>query len=104
MTSSQHNPNDLARTHQPRAGVALKDTRAWPGYLLMALAVLALVICLAAAAMRYWGWTVGAGVVAIVAAAVGSVWVFAERRRVARLAQRSSADSTRTGSAGGSGG
>ena len=101
MTNSQNDPIDLARTHQPRAGVALKDTRAWPGYLLMALAVLALAICLATAATGYSGATIGAGVVAIVAAAVGSIWVFAERRRVARLAQRSSADSTRTGNAGG---
>ncbi|HZA12033.1 UsfY protein [Mycobacterium sp.] len=100
MTDPQHDPTDVARTHQPRAGVAMKDTRGLPGYALMGAAVLALMVCLAAAAMGYQGWTITAGVIAILAAAVGSVWVFMERRRVARLAQRSPADSTRTGNAG----
>jgi putative flippase GtrA len=80
--------------------MAIKDTRAFPGYLLMALAVLSLVICLAAAATNHQVATVIAGVVAIITAALGSVWVFAERRRLARLAKRSPADSTWQGRAG----
>ena len=100
MTDRKHDPIDAARTHQPRAGVALQDTRALPGYLLMAAVVLSLVVCLAAAATNHQGATVIAGVVAILTAALGSVWVFAERRRLARLARRSPADSTRQGRAG----
>ena len=99
MPDTSKDPTDHVRTHQPRAGVALKDTRGLPGYLLMGVAVLALMICLASAAMGYQGWTIAAGVVAIAASALGTVWVFAERRRIARLARRSPADSTRTGHA-----
>ncbi|MBV8930833.1 MAG: LapA family protein [Mycobacteriaceae bacterium] len=94
-----HDPVDAARTHQPRAGAAMKDTRGLPGFLLIGLAVLFLVICLAAAAIGNHGWTIGAGVVAIAAAALGSVWVFAQRRRIARGARRTPADSTRKGNA-----
>ena len=101
MPDTSENPIDHVRTHQPRAGIALKDNRGLPGYLLMGVAVLALMICLASAAMGYQGWTISAGVVAIVASALGSVWVFAQRRRIARLARQTPADSTRTGHAGG---
>jgi hypothetical protein len=100
MTDPQPDPVDTARTHQPRAGVAMKDARGLPGYLLMALAVLALVICLAAAATGSEGTTIVAGAVAILTAVSGTIWVFAERRRVARLAQRAPADSTQQRNAG----
>jgi uncharacterized membrane protein YcjF (UPF0283 family) len=93
MTNPQYDPIDQSRTHQPRAGAALKDTRAWPGYLLMAVAVIALVVCLVAAATGSQAVTVGAGFIAVLTAAAGSILVFTERRRVARLAQRSPADS-----------
>ena len=93
MTEPQ--PVDQARTHQPRAGAAMKDGRGLVGYLLIGLAVLFLVVCLAAAAMGNQGWTVGAAAATVLTAAVGSIWVFADRRRIARLAQRSPADSTR---------
>jgi hypothetical protein len=79
-------PTDHARTTQQRVGEGMRDTRGLPGYLLIGLGVLALVVCLAAAAYGYMGWTIAMGVVAVLAASAGSVWVFAERRRVARIA------------------
>jgi hypothetical protein len=82
-------PTDHARTTIPRAGEAMKDTRGLPGYFLMGLAIVAMVACLAAAGMGRLVWTIGLGVVAILAAAAGSVWVFVERRRVARKARQS---------------
>ena len=82
-------PTDHARTTVPRAGEAMKDTRSLPGYFLIGLATVALVACLAAAGIGRLGWTVGLGVIAVVAAAAGSVWVFLGRRRVARLARQS---------------
>lgn len=97
MAGTSKDPTDQVRAQQLRSGVALKDTRGLPGYILMGAAVLALMVCLAAAAMGYEGWTIAAGAVAIVTASVGSVWVYVERCRVARLAQQSPADSTRTG-------
>ena len=50
------NPTDHSRTTQPRAGEWFKNARDLPGLASMALAVLALVVCLAAAA---YGNTVG---------------------------------------------
>jgi len=66
----------------------MKDNRSLGGYALLGLAVLALVICIGAAARGAPGWAVGAGVAAVVTATAGSVWVYAERRRVARTARR----------------
>ncbi|MBV9092118.1 MAG: UsfY protein [Mycobacteriaceae bacterium] len=82
-------PTDNARTTIPRAGEAMKDTRGLPGYFLMGLAIVALVACLAAAGMSQLVWTIVLGVVAVLAAVGGSVWVYLERRRVARLARQS---------------
>ncbi len=66
----------------------MTDNRSLGGYALMGLAVLALVICISAAARGVTVWTVGAGIVAVVTATVGSLWVYAERRRVARVARQ----------------
>ena len=59
-----------------------------PGYVLIGAAVLAPMVCLATAATGFGGWTIAAGAVAILAAALGLVWVYAERRRVARMERR----------------
>ena len=82
-----NDPTDHARTAVPRAGEAMKDNRGLPGYVLMGLAVVAIVVCLVAAAQGATGWTIGAGIVAIVAAVVGSAWVYSQRRRVGRAAR-----------------
>ena len=82
-------PTDHARTTVPRAGEAMKDTRSLPGYFLIGLATVALVACLTAAGVGRLAWAIGLGVIAVVAAAAGSVWVFRERRRVAGLARQS---------------
>jgi hypothetical protein len=90
-------PTDHARTTIPRAGEAMKDTRSLPGYFLMGVAIVALVACLAAAAMGQVGWTIGLGAAAVLTAIGGSVWVYVERRRVARLARQSPTEAQRPG-------
>jgi cyanate permease len=93
---ADNDPVDHARTTVPRAGEAMKDTRGLPGYFLMGLAVVAMVACLAAAGMHgNMGWTIGLGVLAIGSAVVGSVWVYVERRRIAKLARQSPAEPKR---------
>jgi hypothetical protein len=42
----------------------------------MGLAIVVLVACLAAAGLSQNAWTIGLGVIAVVAAVAGSVWVF----------------------------
>ena len=78
-------PTDHARTTIPRAGEAMKDTRSLPGFFLMGLAIVVLVAWLAAAGLSRTAWTIGLGVIAVVAAVGGSVWVFLEGRRGARV-------------------
>lgn len=88
MEPTEYDPTDHARTTLPRAGEGMKDSRSLGGYALMGLAVLALSICIGAAARGVVDWTVGAGIVAVVTATAGSVWVYVGRRRVARVAQQ----------------
>jgi Flp pilus assembly protein TadB len=82
-------PTDHTRTTIPRAGEAMKDTCSLPGYFLMGWAIVALVACLAAAGMSQIAWAIGLGVIAVVAAVAGSVWVFLRRRRMARVVRQS---------------
>jgi ATP/ADP translocase len=59
----------------------LKDRRQAAGLDFIIVSVVALVGCLTSAAMHSSGWTVGMGVVALVAVVSGVSWVFAGRRR-----------------------
>ena len=90
MSDRPDDPTDHVRTTVPRAGEAMKDNRSHAGYVLLGLAVVALVICLFAAARGAMDWTVGAGIVTVLAAVAGSMWVYAQRRRVGRAARANS--------------
>ena len=59
----------------------------------MGLAIVALEACVATAGMSQIAWTIGLGVIAVVAAVggSGSVWVFLEGRRGARVSRQSPA-------------
>jgi hypothetical protein len=70
----------------------MKDGRSLGGYALLGVAILALVIGIGAAARNTMDWAIGAGAVALVTAAIGSVWVYAERKRVARVASEHAID------------
>lgn len=83
MTDTEK-PIDDARTTRPRAGMVWKDSRELPGLALTVVAVLALVGCLAGAAMGAIAWTIGLGVIAGVAGVAGIGWVLAGRRRTAQ--------------------
>lgn len=88
MADNNFDPIDHERANRPRAGIVMKDTREMPGLLLIALAVIAVMVCLRSAAFGNDGLAICAGVVAIVAAVVGSVWIFAARRRFTHIAKR----------------
>src|SRR6478609_5842242 len=64
---ADQNPTDHARTTQPRAGEWFKNARDLPGLAMIAISVLGVVVCLAAAAYEHTGWAVAAGVVAVLA-------------------------------------
>lgn len=82
---ADRNPTDHARTTQPRAGEWFKNARDLPGLAMIAVSVLGVVVCLAAAAYERTGWAVAAGVVAILAGTAAAVWLFVESRRLRRV-------------------
>ena len=90
MTVRQ-NPTDHARTTHQRAGEWFKNSRDALGLILLAVGVVAMVICLAAAAHGNTGSAVLPGSVAIVAGSAGTAWLLIEGRRVGRVEAKRSA-------------
>lgn len=86
MADTSEDPVDHSRTHMPRAGESMKDARSLPGYVAIGLAVAAFCGCLGASAVGNITWAVPLGVVALVVAIAGGMWVYLEHRRAARIA------------------
>ena len=87
MGDRSDDPVDHLRTTRQRAGEGMKDTAKLPGIVLLAVGVVAFVICLASFALRQVGVGVAAIVVALLAAGAGLGWLAMERRRL-RAVQR----------------
>jgi len=94
----RQNPTDHARTTHQRAGEWFKNSRDALGLVLLAVGVLAMVICLAAAAHGNTGRAVLLGSIAIVTGSAGIAWLLIEGRRVGRVEARRWAKRGRRGS------
>lgn len=88
MGDTHHDPIDHSRTTHQHAGVSMIDVYCWPGLLSIALGVLSLVACVAAAAYNHHEWILTTGVVGSMAIAGGSAWLILEHRRVSRIESR----------------
>ena len=86
--AARQNPTDHARTTYPRAGEWLKNSRDAVGLVLLAVGVVAMVVCLALAAHGSAGSALLAGGIAGLAGVVGGGWLFIEGRRVRRAEAR----------------
>ena len=73
---------DDDRTTRGHAGEAIVDTRNWPGYICIGLALVSLGLTLTAAGYGFSGWTWIGAVAAPILLVVGIVLVLLERRRV----------------------
>nr|WP_314142062.1 hypothetical protein [uncultured Rhodococcus sp.] len=73
---------DEDRTTRGHAGEAIVDTRNWPGYICIGLALVSLGLTLTAAGYGFSGWTWIGAVAAPILLVVGIVLVLLERRRV----------------------
>ncbi|WP_433561369.1 hypothetical protein ACQP1O_27690 [Nocardia sp. CA-151230] len=73
---------DHARTTRSHAGESVVDARNWPGLILFAFGIVALVAALAAAGYGFTGRAVLAGVVCVVWLAAGASLVIGEHARV----------------------
>jgi hypothetical protein len=95
MPDTSDDPVDHARTTLPLAGEAIKDGSNVPGLLLVGVAVVALVVCLATFAMGHSTVGVVAAAVTVVAAVIAGAWLTVTHRRV-RSRNHSAADGADT--------
>jgi hypothetical protein len=84
MGETARDPIDYHRTTQPLAGETMKNTAKTPGLVLVAVAVVAFVVCLASFAIRQVDAGIGAAIVALLAAGAALAWLAMEARRVRR--------------------
>ena len=91
MANAQ-DPTDHFRTTHQHAGESFIDIYCWPGLLSIALGVLSLIGCVAAAAYGRHEWVLTAGVVGALAIVGGIAWLVVEHHRVLRIEQRWLAD------------
>lgn len=92
MGDTHRDPTDHSRTHIQHAGESMIDNFAWPGFFLLAVGIIALVGCVAAAAYDRQDLVMTVGLVALAAVAAGSAWIAVEHRRVLRIEARWLAD------------
>jgi hypothetical protein len=81
-------PVDHARTTRPHAGESMKDNKIMPGLIVIGLALVSFVGCLAAFATRHH--EVGLMLASIAGAGfvIGSAWLLVEHLRVRRIEER----------------
>lgn len=82
MGDTARDPVDHHRTTRAHAGETMKNTAEAPGILLLAVGVVAFVVCLAGFALGQIGVGVASLVVALLAAGAGLAWLAMEGRRV----------------------
>ncbi len=61
------------------------DVASWPGYVLVAVGVMAIVGCLAALGTEHPGAAMVTALIALIAVTAGLVWLVFEHRRIRRL-------------------
>jgi hypothetical protein len=88
MAEQQDDLIDHFRTTRPRAGLAMKDRWHLLGLVLLALAAIAVMLCVKSAAIGDSESAISAGVVAALSAVAGVAWIFTARRRVYRIARQ----------------
>lgn len=88
MGDTYHDPVDHLRTTRPLAGESLIDVVHWPGYVLVLAGVVGACGSLAAFGTGHRHEGITAGLIAVVVAVLGLLWVTVEHWRVRRIAER----------------
>ncbi|ORA27866.1 protein UsfY [Mycobacterium aquaticum] len=84
MGDTAKDPVDHARTTRPHAGETMKDTKNMPAIVLLFVAVVSFVACLAAFATSHSDVGTWLAVITAVLFVVSAVWLGVEHRRVRR--------------------
>lgn len=85
MGDTFHDPVDHARTTRPHAGRAVIDVMGWPGYTLLVVGMVGAISSLTAFGTGHHHQGVEVAAFAIIAAALGAVWLLVEHRRIGRV-------------------
>src|ERR1700747_782085 len=85
MGDRHHDPSDHFRTTQPHAGLTMKDTLLWPGFILLVVALSGMISTAAAAAYGHYEWLATTVLGAVLGTVGGALWFLVEVRRVARI-------------------
>lgn len=88
MGDTANDPIDHHRTTQPLAGETMKNTAKMPGLVLIAIAVVAFVVCLASFARHEVGVGIGAVIVMLSTAGAALAWLTMEARRVREVQRK----------------
>jgi uncharacterized membrane protein YcjF (UPF0283 family) len=85
MGDTSRDPIDHHRTTPTRAGESMKSGAKTPGLLLLAVGVVAIVVCLASFAQRQVTVGIDAIAVALLATGAGFAWLGMESRRIRQV-------------------
>jgi uncharacterized membrane protein YcjF (UPF0283 family) len=85
MGDTSRDPIDHHRTRQPRAGESMKSGVTTPGFVLLAVGVVAFVVCLDSFAQHQVAVGIGAVAVALLATGAGFGWLGMESRRIRQV-------------------
>jgi hypothetical protein len=88
MGDTSDDPIDHHRTTRPRAGESMKSGLKTPGLILLAVGVVAIVVCLVSFAGRQVTVGVGAIAVALLATGAGFAWLGMDSRRVRQVQRK----------------
>lgn len=87
MGDTFHDPVDHVRTTRPHAGRAVIDVMGWPGYSLLVVSMVAGAGSLAAFATGNDRQGAAVAAFAVLAAALGGLWLLFEHRRIGKVNQ-----------------
>lgn len=85
MGDTYRDPVDHVRTTRPHAGRAVIDVAGWPGYSLLVVGMMAGIGCLVAFGTGHDRQGVGIAALAVLAAAMGTLWLVFEHKRIGRV-------------------
>lgn len=85
MGDTFHDPVDHVRTTRPHAGRAVIDVMGWPGYALLVVGMTAGIGCLTAFGTGNDRQGVEVAAFAVIAAALGALWLVFEHRRIGKV-------------------